>query len=98
VPVHIPGSSDLTNNGLALCPSHHAAYDIGLLGVAPNYHVSVNQAKLNDLRAQGFHGGEETILQMVCNTIIIPSQPADRPNPEYLQRGMQIRGWLGYLG
>jgi putative restriction endonuclease len=93
VPVHIPGSSDTTSNGLALCPSHHAAYDGGLLGVAPNYHVVVSEAKLNHLRSQGLHGGEETVLERVCNTIRLPSRIADRPNPEYLQRGMQIRGW-----
>lgn len=97
VPVHIPGSNDLTSNGLALCPSHHLAYDTGLLGISPNYHVMINEAKLRELRTLGLHGGEDTILQRVCNTIVIPSQPSDRPTAEYLHRGLQIRGWAGSL-
>ena len=95
VPVHIPGSTDSTNNGLALCPSHHAAYDGGLLGVAPNYHIIVNQARLDQLRVDGLQGGEESILQRVCNLIMIPENPSDQPLPEFLELGMQVRGWGG---
>ncbi len=93
IPVHVPGSSDETNNGLALCPSHHTAYDDGLLTVAPNYHVMVNELKLGQLREADLHGGEESLLQYVCNTIWLPSNALEHPRPEYLEVGMTSRGW-----
>ena len=93
IPVQVPGSSDETNNGLALCPSHHIAYDDGLLTVAPNYHVMVNEARLQQLREVDLHGGEESLLQYVCNTILLPSNALEHPRPEYLEIGMASRGW-----
>ncbi len=41
VPVSIEDSTDETSNGLALCPTHHAAYDRALLGIRPDYRVFV---------------------------------------------------------
>ena len=93
VPVNVPGSTDLTSNGLALCPSDHAAYDGGLLGVSPNYQIVVNQTILEDLRNQNLHGGEDNILERVGTTIVIPFNESDRPSPQYLQHGMEVRGW-----
>ena len=93
VPVYVPGSSDQTTNGLALCPSHHIAYDDALLGVASNYHVLVNESRLQELREANLHGQEELLLQYACNTIWLPSAPSDHPLPDYLEQGMQIRGW-----
>ena len=93
VPVNTQGSNDLTSNGIALCPSDHLAYDRGLLGVSPNYHIIVNNARLEELRSQNLNGGEASILSKVSSTIVIPTRESDRPNPMYLQRGMQIRGW-----
>ena len=93
VPVHVDGSNDLTQNGLALCSNHHQAYDSGLLGIAPNYHILVNDLELQRLQRIGLTSGQEFIVQYVCNTIVTPSSPQDRPNPQYLERGLQVRGW-----
>lgn len=93
VPVHVPGSSDQTANGLAVCPTHHVAYDNAILTVAPNYHVLVNQSKLGELRRANLNGREDLLLQYVCNTILLPDTPSDRPLPEYLEQGMRVRGW-----
>ncbi|MCI0563143.1 MAG: HNH endonuclease, partial [Nitrososphaera sp.] len=62
VPVHFPGSNDLTRNGIALCPTHHLAYDGALLGIASNYHVIANESRLHQLRIQGLSQGEDDIL------------------------------------
>ena len=94
VPVHVPGSSDETTNGLALCPSHHTAYDDGLLTVAPNYHVMVSEARLQRLRSENLHGGEDLLLQYVCNTILLPNSISEQPLPANLEHGMKVRGWL----
>ena len=93
VPVHVDGSTDLTQNGLALCPNHHQAYDSSLMGIAPNYHILVNDLELQRLQSIGLTSGQDFIMQYVCSTIVTPSRPQDRPNPEYLERGLQVRGW-----
>ena len=93
VPVNTPGSNDLTSNGIALCPSDHLAYDRGLLGVSPDYRVLVNSTKLEELHNLNLSGGQDSILNRVGSSIVIPSREPERPNPEYLQRGLQIRRW-----
>ena len=93
VPVHVDGSNDLTQNGLALCANHHQAYDSGLLGIAPNYHVLVNELEMQRLHAMGLVSGQDFITQYVCSTIFAPQTPSDRPNPSYLEKGLQVRGW-----
>lgn len=93
VPVNVPDSNDLTSNGLALCPSDHVAYDRGLLGVSPNYRIAVNSTKLEDLRMQNLNGGEDSFLSKIGNTIVIPAQESERPDPHYLRLGLQVRGW-----
>jgi len=93
VPVGVPGSTDETKNGLALCPLHHDAYDDGLVGVRQDYRIILNDRRIRKLRAED-RGGEETRFRDELQTrIIIPVAVADRPHAEYLRRGLQIRGW-----
>ena len=93
VPVNFPDSNDLTSNGLALCPTDHIAYDRGLLGISPEYRILINQTKLDEIRHQGLNGGEESLLAKASNSLFLPSQQIERPNPDYLRRGMEVRGW-----
>jgi putative restriction endonuclease len=93
IPVGCEGSNDLTPNGLALCPLHHEAYDAGLLGVAPNYHIVANMHRLADLVAGGLGMGEDTVSSLHCTTIVLPQRQPDRPRPEYLREGLRLRGW-----
>lgn len=38
----------VVSNGLALCPIHHRAYDLDLVGVSPDYEVRVSPRLLED--------------------------------------------------
>ena len=98
VPVHIPGSTDVTRNGLALCPTHHTAYDNGLVGVRSNYQIAVNEDKLTDIRSQNMHMGEDQLKNYVDRTIWLPQRPNDRPSPDLLSQGLQVRGWGVWAG
>lgn len=53
IPVAAPKGSDETANGLALCPSHHEAYDDAIVGVLPDYRVIVNDDAMTSLRKAG---------------------------------------------
>jgi putative restriction endonuclease len=93
VPVGAPDSNDLTTNGLALCSLHHKAYDNGLIGVREDYHILANNELINRLQELGVGSGGNTFLSLYCNRILLPSNRADWPNPNFLREGMRYRGW-----
>lgn len=97
IPVSEPDSTDETSNGLALCPDHHEAYDSGLVGVFPDFTVSLNEDRIRRLRAQGLDGGLEAFQYKLRADLLLPPSDEDRPRPDYLTRGLQLRGWSGDL-
>ncbi len=94
IPVRAPGSNDRTCNGMALCKNHHLAYDRGLLKVDDRYRIHPNQRKLNEYAKSQLTGGLEMFLNALHKEIRVPSSPPDRPLPEYLRRGMELRSHL----
>jgi putative restriction endonuclease len=93
IPVGVPGSTDETRNGLALCPLHHEAYDDALVGIRPDYRVIVNERLLRNLRAEQRHRGEARFRAALKERIMIPVLSSDRPDPDYLRIALQIRRW-----
>ncbi len=93
IPVGVPGSNDLTSNGLALCLIHHGAYDDSLIGVREDYHVIANRAKLEELQQRNLAAGEQLLRSLVCSTILLPQRQTDWPRPEFLRDGLRLRGW-----
>lgn len=93
IPVGVPGSTDETSNGLALCPLHHEAYDDGLIGVLHDYRIIANEAEFQRLRQAGRGGEEQRFRAELKPQIVVPGVMADRPRPEHLRRGLEIRGW-----
>ena len=93
LPVGAPGSTDETANGLALCALHHEAYDDRLVGVRPDYGVIVNENLIRTIRSAGHAGEEQRFRNDLQERIIVPIVVPDRPRPEYLQRGLPVRGW-----
>jgi putative restriction endonuclease len=86
-------SSDDTRNGLCLCSLHHNAYDDGLLGVHPDYSLSVSVSRIESLRSAGRDGGRRKFAEALCPSIIVPERSADRPEPRLLAEGLSARGW-----
>lgn len=68
-------------NGLALCKIHHSAYDVGILGVDPDYRVHLRSDVLEE------HDGPmllHGLQEMHGTTLQVPRRPENRPNREYL--------------
>lgn len=68
-------------NGLALCKIHHSAYDSGILGVDPDYHIHVRQTVLDEADGPMLRHG---LQELHGSTLHVPRRPEQRPNPEYL--------------
>jgi putative restriction endonuclease len=93
VPVQVPGSTDETSNGLALCSLHHLAYDKALVTVTDDYHVLVSRREKRRLREIGQHEGMESLVENLRTLILLPSDEIDHPHVNYLRRGCEIRSW-----
>lgn len=87
IPVEEKGT-DEPNNGIALCPNHHAAFDRDLIIVKDDYTVSMNP---------NVTLGTEELAKLIGNAKVIrvPGDPRLHPKRENLRRRMQIKGiWL----
>lgn len=93
VPVAEPTSTDRTDNGLALCPTHHRAYDRGLLGVAEDGTILLNERRVGALKSAGFGGGldEFQSWSRVGQPIFRPSDPDKAPAAANLREGLRLR-------
>jgi len=50
-------TADVINNGLALAPTYHRAFDNGLIYLTENHEMRINPAKVADLQALRLDGG-----------------------------------------
>ncbi|WP_083896668.1 HNH endonuclease [Microbacterium sp. B19] len=94
VPVAWPGSTDQTDNGLALCRNHHAAYDSGIISVSPEYEVQVSARShaldhLDELDRRWLDDLDGRLLR------ILPASDRERPSPRNLAIGREARRWEG---
>ncbi len=91
IPVSDPRGDDHVTNGLALCRLHHAAYDIGLLGVRSDYRVIINEASAKRLKEVQLAAGLQQFRAALPRHIMIPNVIEVRPDPMKLRIGLQIR-------
>jgi len=92
VPVAADGDNQ-TRNGLALCYLHHEAYDRALIGVTPDYRISISPTAVQRLerlrRTSKLRGFRENLR----DRIFLPVRERDYPDEDRLRRGLQLRGW-----
>jgi putative restriction endonuclease len=68
-------------NGLSLCKIHHSAYDLNILGIAPDLRVHVREDILAERDGPMLQHG---IKEMEGRMIVTPGRAANRPKIEYL--------------
>jgi putative restriction endonuclease len=89
VPVSVEDSTDETANGIALCPTCHAAFDANLVTLLPDYSVAVNEQKVQALTSSGSAAGLDEWLAQIGPTAAVPDEVELRPRPEYVQRRLE---------
>lgn len=96
IPVADEKSTDDTNNGLALCPTHHRAFDRGILGIARDGTILLNEARVRSLSESGHGGGFEDFKTgaRVGKQVKVPDEPSDAPTSATLIEGLRLRGFL----
>jgi putative restriction endonuclease len=83
---HITPDSDdtglpLVSNGLSLCKIHHAAYDLNLLGIRPDFVIQINPTLLVEIDGPMLKHG---LQEMHDAKLRLPLRPSDRPDRERL--------------
>lgn len=93
VPASHPESSYETANGVALCASHHRAFDTGLVAFNTQYDVIINESMISDLQKRDRAGGEDQFRENLRKMIILPPATSDRPSAGLVREGLLVRGW-----
>jgi len=94
VPADAPWSSTETCNGMALCPTHHRAYDRALITVDPEYRVVLSESRFAELSEADLAGGADGFRERLRAVIVLPPEHALRPRREFLHAGSALRGWV----
>jgi putative restriction endonuclease len=68
-------------NGLSLCKIHHSAYDVGILGVDPDYRIHLRGDILEEVDGPMLRHGFQEIHGAALS---VPRRAAQRPNRDYL--------------
>ncbi len=82
IPVADERSTDLTPNGMALCPLHHKAFDQCLITVSDEYKVLINENERKRLSGIGLIGGIDRFQENLFEKIFTPSERDKKPNIE----------------
>lgn len=93
LPVDQPGSTDDTNNGVALCALHHRAYDRGLVAFDPDYQIHVNAKQVAELTALSLAGGLRQFQAALKPNLLLPPDPRDHPRRSFIVLANKARGW-----
>jgi putative restriction endonuclease len=77
------GGAPVVTNGIAMCKIHHAAYDVDIFGISPDYKVGVRADVLAEIDGPTLR---YTLQEINGSAIQLPSRAAARPDPELLDR------------
>lgn len=86
-PVEADGPDEV-RNGLALCPTHHTAFDTHLVLVdeEDGFAISLNDDRVAQLRELGQAEGLDKFTRGLRDRLLLPARPHDHPLPEYFKR------------
>jgi putative restriction endonuclease len=75
------GGVPVVTNGIAMCKIHHAAYDVDIFGISPEYKVGVRSDVLAEIDGPTL---KHTLQEINGSTIQLPTKLAARPDRELL--------------
>ncbi len=93
LPVAHPDSTDGTDNGVALCASHHRAFDRAFVTFDPHFSIHVNPNKVKEFKAGNLAGGLNEFKSALRSSLILPRHRRDRPAKGFVEKANAARGW-----
>jgi putative restriction endonuclease len=96
VPVASAGSHDSINNGIALSPTLHRAYDNCLIYLDEDCKMQLNEQKFEELTNAGLGSGVDNLTPFLDKKIHLPTDITQRPKPEFISEANKYRQIPGY--
>lgn len=90
LPVGADGSTDQVQNGIALSPTYHRAFDAGLIYLDADLHMRINEGQLHLLQGVHMSGGSAAFIQPL-GRIFLPPDQVQHPSPEFIRRANRFR-------
>jgi len=90
LPVGADGSTDQIQNGIALSPTYHRAFDAGLIYLNEACEMRMNEGQLHILQNINLAGGVDGFRQPLGG-IFLPPDPSQRPLPGFIRRANRFR-------
>ena len=90
LPVGAPGSIDSVLNGIALSPTYHRAYDLGLIFLSDDYQMKVNTGELERAKALKLDGGLDAFAAPL-GKIFLPPDKRQWPNVDFIKEANRFR-------
>jgi putative restriction endonuclease len=76
------GGAPVVTNGIAMCKIHHAAYDVDIFGISPDYKVGVRSDVLQEIDGPTLR---YTLQEINRSAIQLPAKMSARPNKDLLE-------------
>jgi putative restriction endonuclease len=76
------GGEPVVTNGIAMCKIHHAAYDVDIFGISPEYRVGVRQDVMEESDGPTLR---YTLQAINGESIEVPARRAARPDQKLLE-------------
>lgn len=93
LPVGAPGSIDGVVNGVALSPTYHRAYDLGLIYLDNEYKMRLNAKSVERLNGLKLDGGLDA-FQAPLGKIFLPPDKKQWPDLEFVKQANKYRSIL----
>lgn len=93
LPVAHEESTDATQNGVAACYLHHAAYDYALITFAEDYAIIMDEEKLSSLTQASRGDGSEGFQSAMFPELHLPLEASLKPAIKYIRLANHVRGW-----
>ena len=93
LPAAHPESTDGTDNGVALCATHHRALDRTLVTFDAEFRTHANEAMIERLAAENRDGGLAAFRRALRPILALPPDQRDRPARRFVDKANELRGW-----
>jgi putative restriction endonuclease len=90
LPVEATGSVDHVQNGIALSPTYHKAFDAGLIYLSEDYAMRLDEGKIALLRGLDLVGGVRDFRRHM-GQIFLPPDPRQHPSVEFIRQANRFR-------
>ncbi|MGA2904384.1 MAG: HNH endonuclease signature motif containing protein [Candidatus Korobacteraceae bacterium] len=90
LPVGADGSTDQVQNGIALSPTYHRAFDAGLIYLDERHEMRIHEGHLHLLQNLNLAGGVDAFRQPL-GRIFLPLDPEQHPSVEFIRRANRFR-------